>query len=582
MKRFFGSMLGSFIGVGFALGVFVLVMVGVGSMMGSQEIADVEDGSYLIIDIYGQINEYDPPQDIIGMATGNEAETLQRILTNLEMASVDSRIEGVVLKLSYNNSLGWAKVQEIRNAIDRFQESGKKVHVWSDSMNLGMLYLSGTCDGTYMPPSGMLEFKGLASWTMHVKDMLDKLGVEVHLHKIKDYKSATELFTESEMTEATREMKTWILDDVWNQVIPTIATERGLTEEKVLELMQYALFQVSEGVVEGLIDGEMYWQELEKTLVPDGEFKTISQDDYATITRHSLGLEGDGVIAVVHAQGNIGGRESRVDPALGLMMGHESVCKELRKCREKDYINAVVFRIDSGGGESLASDLIAHEIDLLSQVKPVVISMVDVAGSGGYMIAYKGTKMLADPLTITGSIGSINGFFVTSGLDEKLGMGKDYVEKGPMALMHNAARTPTEQEWNRHVDAHWKSFNSWLADVADRRGMEFAEAEKLAHGRIWTGTQATENGLIDGTGDLYDAIAMAKELAELPAEENVALLHYPEPKEMMEMVMEMLGGDVDVSQSIRNSIYIGVQKDFNSSMQFMQNGSYNIVQPPRP
>ncbi|MBT3317830.1 hypothetical protein HN388_07595, partial [bacterium] len=294
MKRFFGSMLGSFIGVGFALGVFVLVMVGVGSMMGSQEIADVEDGSYLIIDIYGQINEYDPPQDIIGMATGNEAETLQRILTNLEMASVDSRIEGVVLKLSYNNSLGWAKVQEIRNAIDRFQESGKKVHVWSDSMNLGMLYLSGTCDGTYMPPSGMLEFKGLASWTMHVKDMLDKLGVEVHLHKIKDYKSATELFTESEMTEATREMKTWILDDVWNQVIPTIATERGLTEEKVLELMQYALFQVSEGVVEGLIDGEMYWQELEKTLVPDGEFKTISQDDYATITRHSLGLEGDG------------------------------------------------------------------------------------------------------------------------------------------------------------------------------------------------------------------------------------------------------------------------------------------------
>ena len=581
MKRFFGSMLGSFIGVGLSLVFFVIILLGIASMS-SSDVAKVEDGSYLLIDIYGQINEYDPPQDIIGMATGSETETLQRILGNLEKAAVDSRIEGVVFKLSYNNNLGWAKLQEIRNAIDRFQLTGKKVHVWSDSMNIGMLYLAGTCDGTYMPQSGMLNFQGLSSWSVHLKDMMDKLGVEVHLHKIKDYKSAAEFFTESEMTDAAREMKTWMLEEVWDQVIPAIAEERGLTEEKILELMQYALFQVPEGVEAGLIDGAMYWQEFEKTLVPDGEFKTVSQSAYATVTRHELGLEGDGLIAVVHAQGNIGGRESRVDPALGLMMGHESVCEELRKCREEDYIDAVVFRVDSGGGEALASDLIAHEIDLLSQVKPVVVSMVDVAGSGGYMIAYKGTKMIADPLTVTGSIGSINGIFITTGLDEKIGIGKDYVEKGPMALLHNGVRTPTAEEWDRHVDAHWKSYNTWLADVADHRGMEFVDAEKLAHGRVWTGRQATANGLIDGTGDLYDAITMAKELAELPVDQNVALLHFPEKKEMMELVMEMFGGGADVSQSLRNSIYIGIQKDLNGSMQFMQNGAVNVVQPPRP
>ncbi len=581
MKRFFGSMLGSFIGVGLSLMVFVLILVGIASMS-SSDVAEVEDGSYLLVDIYGQINEYDPPQDIVGMVTGGEAETLQRILSNLEKAAVDSRIEGVVFQLSYNNNLGWAKLQEIRNAIDRFQLTGKKVHVWSDSMNLGMLYLAGTCDGTYMPPSGMLNFQGLSSWSMHLKDMMDKLGVEVHLHKIKDYKSAAEFFTESEMTDAAREMKTWMLEEVWDQVIPAIAEERGLTEEKILELMQYALFQVPEGVEAGLIDGAMYWQEFEKTLVPDDEFKTVSQSAYATVTRHELGLEGDGLVAVVHAQGNIGGRESRVDPMLGLMMGHESVCKDLKKCREDDGIDAVVFRVDSGGGEALASDLIAHEIDLLSQVKPVVVSMVDVAGSGGYMIAYKGTKMIADPLTVTGSIGSINGLFVVTGLNNKIGIGKDYVEKGPMALLGNDVRTPTAEEWGRHTDAHWKSYNTWLADVADHRGMEFAEAEKLAHGRIWTGRQATANGLIDGVGDLYDAIAMAKELAELSVDENVALLHFPKKKEMMELMMEMFGGGADVSQSLRNSIYIGVQKDLNNSMQFIQNGAVNVVQPPRP
>jgi protease-4 len=201
-----------------------------------------------------------------------------------------------------------------------------------------------------------------------------------------------------------------------------------------------------------------------------------------------------------------------------------------------------VFRVDSPGGEGLASDLIGHEVAIVSEKKPVVASMVDVAGSGGYYISYQATKIVADPMTITGSIGSISMKFNMKGLYDKMGVTQDNVTKGPMALLMSDYRDFTPEERARFERNHWNGFNRWLEDVARRRGMTFDEAQKLAHGRVWSGRQAKENGLVDELGGLDRAIEIAKELAKIPADEKVTVVHFPKKKSLLEVVTGDGGG----------------------------------------
>ena len=220
-----------------------------------------------------------------------------------------------------------------------------------------------------------------------------------HLSKIKDYKSAAEMVLETEMTPAAREQREWLLRDVWDVIVPALARERTLDERRVVDLMEYAEFLPVEAAEAGLIDRVIYWSDLlDELRDPDHEaLPVVTHADYAQVAWDDVLDLGDTTVAVVHAQGNIGGRVNRHDPLWGLMMGHESVCAELSRCRLDDEVKAVVFRVDSHGGESLASDLIAHEVERLAEVKPVVVSMVGTAASGGYMIAYKATRLMADP-----------------------------------------------------------------------------------------------------------------------------------------------------------------------------------------
>jgi protease-4 len=308
--------------------------------------------------------------------------------------------------------------------------------------------------------------------------------------------------------------------------------------------MNHALFQPDEAQEAGLIDRVLYWDELAEMLKgeDDEKLRTVYQSRYAEEEAKDLGLKGKKTIAVVHAQGMIGGRSSRIDPMLGIMMGHESVNAELRRVRKDDDVAAVIFRVDSPGGEGLTSDLISRGVETVKAEKPIVASMVNVAASGGYMVSYRASKIVADQMTLTGSIGSISAKFNNSGLYDKIGFSHDYVEKGPKALMWSSLRDFTDEERERFESDHWKGFNWWLADVAEERGMTFEEAEALAHGRVWTGRQAKENGLIDDVGGLDRAIEMAKELAGIPADEQVTVVHYPKKKELLELILG--GGDL--------------------------------------
>ncbi len=561
--------------------VLVAVAAGVAWLVSHKD-DRIEDGSWLVLDLYGDVHEYDPPGGPLGAVLNGNALTLQDLLDNLGKAAIDDRIEGVIFRISSSNGAGLATTQELRRAVDKVQAAGKPVHAWADALDLRSLWLAAGCDRVLMPNGGYLTFKGVQTQRMYLRAMLDKLGVVPHLHKIKDYKAAAEMLMETGTSDAARQNMQWMLDDVWATMMADLSRERRLDESRLLEHMAYAIFTPAEAKAAGLIDDCVYLQELEAGLkrAKDERLRTVTHERYAKTSWKDAGLKTGQTVAVVHAQGNIGGRDNRVDPLMGVMMGHESIVRELQRCRYDEDVKAVVFRIDSGGGESLASDLMAHEVDLLAAAKPVVISMVDVAASGGYYIAYKGTKLMANPLTVTGSIGSINGMFNLKGLYDKIGVNKDGIAKGPMAELGTDMRDPTPAEWERHTAAHWLSFNEWLADVARERGLAFAAAESLAHGRTWTGTQAVANGLIDAVGNLDDAIALAAELAELDPRKPPTVVHLPQEKGL---VASLLGGDADagdpVAAAVRSALYRSLRAQVRETGAFLRDGAAGVVAP---
>ncbi len=574
MDGFWRKLWITILGTVLGLVVFCLIVVGALALKFNKH-PDIEKHSWLLVDLYGEIHEYYPPGDLMSQALGGKALVLQEVLDGFAKAALDERIEGVILKLSSSNNAGWAKLQEIRDAVDRLQETGKKVYAWGDAFDLKTLYLAATCDGIYMPAGGYLEMTGLEAETMHVRGALDKLGIIPHLDKIRDYKTAAEMVLNEHMSPAAREMGTWMLDDTWAQVVPTLAAERGLSEEKVSELMSYAIFMPEEAAAAGLIDEAVYWQELTQRLKPADkeELPLVTLDDYGSVSFKDLGHKGEATIAVVHAQGLIGGRENKVDPLLGVMMGHESIVQELQRCREDEKVRAVVFRVDSRGGEGLASDLIAHEVELLAEVKPVIVSMVDVAASGGYYIAFEATKLMADPLTVTGSIGSISGFFDMKGLYDKLGITKDFVTKGPMARLGGDYHEPTPAEWDRFADAHWKSFSTWMYAVAAKRGVSHEEIEKLALGRVFTGQQAVANGLIDAVGDLHAAVRLAAEQAGIAPETPLRVVHLPEKKGLLTSLIEKDRSHEPVAAALRWQLYRTVRQDLGETARLLQEGA---------
>lgn len=563
MKSFFVAFLGAL----FAIIVLVLLIGSIGGYMAGKQPA-IEDRSWLIVEMYGDLLEYDPPGGIMSQLIDSDVETLQRILDNLEKAAVDDRIEGVIFKVAASNSVGTAMLQEIRGAIRRVQDTDKKVLVWAESFDRQDYLLLAACDEVLVPPTAYIGFTGFSSETLHVKRAFDKLGIKPNIHKIKDYKSAAETVIREDMSEPAREMRGWIMDEMWETLLETLAADRGFDEEKIVELMQHAYFTADEALDSGLIDRIAYWDELETELkgADEDALRSVSQGRYAEVLRSKLDLDGDKKIAVIHAQGIIIGRRNDVNPLLGLTMGHESIIAEFRRARLDEDVAAIVFRVNSRGGDALGSDLMGHEVEITVGVKPVVVSMVNVAASGGYNISYRASKIVADPMTITGSIGSISGKFNMKDFYDKLGITFDHVERGPMATIESDLRDFTPEEQARFEENHWNGFNDWLRDVAEHRDMSFEDAEKLAHGRVWTGRQAVANGLVDEIGDLKHAIELAGQLAGIPADEQVTVEHFPKQKGLLESLMS---GDNAAATAARWIVYRTIREDVAETLDFI-------------
>ncbi len=555
------ALLSSFAGTLLALLLVAGLTVGYGAWV-TREKTNIKDGSYLVVELFEPLLEYDPPGGVMTRLVGGDLETLQRVLDNLRKARVDDRIDGVILKVSVGADMGSATREEIRNAIKRLRDSGKKVYGYAESFEASQYHLLAACDEIVVPPAAYLSFTGFLSSSTHVKRALEKLVIQPNVHKIKDYKSAAELVIREDMSEAARENKVWMLDDYWEVFVETLAKDRGLSEGRIGQLMEQATFTAQMALNAGLVDRLLYWDEVEQMLKADDDesLRTVTQVRYARESPGDVGLDGDKTVAVVHAQGNIFGRRSSVNPLLGLTMGHETIVDALREAREDEEIAAIVFRVNSSGGDSLASDLIGHEVEITAAVKPLVVSMVDAAASGGYSISYRATRIVADATTVTGSIGSISGKFNVAGFLEDAGVTHDHVTRGPRATMNSSLTDYTPEEREIFEATHWASFNRWLQDISKHRGMSFQKAETLAHGRVWSGRQAVANGLVDELGDLEHAVGLAKRLAGIPDEEEVSLVHYPARKSLLG---SLIAGDV--AAAARSAVYRAVREELSET-----------------
>src|ERR1043166_6221068 len=397
------------------LALVLIVVVGIAiiaSAFGSKR-PSIEDNSVLTLKVAGTLPDY-VPDDPLRKLLGGQPQSLSSLLAQFRKAKVDKRITAVLLDIDISDA-GWAKSEEIRGAIEDFRTSGKPVYAYMETGLNKDYYIASACDKIFVPPPGELFTIGLAADVMFFRGSLDKLGIYPDIYQIGKYKSAGDTFTQKQMTEAHREYINSMLDDLFGRYVEGIAKSRNKTADEVKKLIDNAPYSAAQAKEAGLIDGALYRDDVEKELKKrlgygDNDQLHIARGaDYKQITQESLGLNKGDKIAVVYAAGDIVSGRSSFGSGGEETIGSDSLVKTLNEARDDKAIKAIVLRIDSPGGSGLASDIMWRAIEAAKAKKPIVVSMSDVAASGGYYIACNANKIVAEPSTITGSIGVVGG-----------------------------------------------------------------------------------------------------------------------------------------------------------------------------
>ncbi|MGI9165424.1 MAG: signal peptide peptidase SppA [Pyrinomonadaceae bacterium] len=524
----------------------LVVVVGIAVIVAAfrQGAPSIRDNSVLALRVSGPLPDY-VPEDPFRKLLGGTDQSLTNLVMQFKKAKVDKRIKAILLEI-HSSSAGWGKSEEIRDAIADFRSAGKPVYAY---MELGMnkeYYIASACDRIYMAPPGVLFINGLAADVMFFRGSLDKLGVYPDMYQIGKYKSAGDMFTRKEMSEAHREYINSLLDDLFNRYLEAIATARGKSKEDVRALIDNAPFGAEQAKDAGLIDGVGYRDELDKELKAKLGYKEteglplVRSADYKQVSPESLGLNKGERVAVIYGTGNIGSGKSENGPTGGQSIGSDTLAKALNDARDDKTIKAIVLRVDSPGGSGLASDIIWHAVEVAKQKKPVVISMGDVAASGGYYIAASASKIIAQPSTITGSIGVVGGKPVVKGFYDWIGVTNEYVLRGKQAGMFRETEkfTPEErakfEEWIKTT-----YYNDFVPKVAKGRSKDVEYIDSVGQGRVWTGAQGKEKGLVDEFGGLDRAVEVAKQLANIPADKGVQRVILPYPTTFLQQLMNL-------------------------------------------
>ena len=456
------------------------------------------------------------PNDPIGALLARRRPRLRTVLRTLHEAGEDSHVRGLLVKVG-RAKLSWALMHEVRAGLLAFAASGKPLVAWAESLGDGTgavdYVLATGCPEIWLQPTGELGPLGIAAEATFLRGALDKLGVEPQFGQRKEYKNAADQFLRTEFTPAHREAVDRVVESSWESAVDAVAAARSLPVERVRELADGGPLSAPEALSTGLVDRLGYRDEVYASMRSrvGTDARLLFADQWQPRRRAvTLLRRPAGVVALVEGRGEITSGRSRYGPG-GTRMGSDTVSAALRAARRDDKVRSVLFRVDSPGGSAVASDAIWREVVLTREAgKPVVVSMGAVAGSGGYYVSCAADAILAQPSTITGSIGVLGGKLVITGLLERLGVGTGAVSRGS-ARMYSARSGFTPDDWAKLDEMLDRVYDDFVGKVADGRAMSVEAVEIVARGRIWSGADALRNGLIDRIGGVRDAAALARQ-----------------------------------------------------------------------
>ena len=532
--------------------VVVMAIVGVITTLMSQE--SLPERIVLEIDFEREFAEYIPADPLASVLMERTA-SVRDIVDALHQAASDERILALVARAG-NTRMGLAEIQEVRDAVSTFRESGKPTIAYAETFGEfgpgnGAYYLATAFDRIYLQPSGDIGLTGLMAESTFVSGTLEKLGLSPRMDHRYEYKNALNMFTEKKYTQPHREALLQIIESQFGQIVQGIAAGRGLEVEAVRTLVDRGPFLGAQALTENLVDGLAYRDEVRAGIDTDlgeeaervGLFTYLRQMGRP----HSAGE----AIALIYGVGGVQRGKSEYSAALsGPTMGADSVSAAFRDAVQDDTVRAILFRVDSPGGSYVASDTIWREtVRAKAAGKPVIVSMGNVAGSGGYFVAAAADKIVAQPGTITGSIGVFGGKLLTAELMEKIGISSDEVHTSTNATMWSSALDYTPQQWRRITAWLDHVYEDFTHKVAQGRGLTQGEVHAVAKGRIWTGEDAKDIGLIDELGGFPLALSLAKQAAGIAADTPVQLKLFPAQKTLLETVLSHLQGREDAAAS---------------------------------
>jgi protease IV len=473
------------------------------------------------------------------------AQSVRTIVDAVRKAARDRRITAMVVRPIGLSSPYLAKVQEIRDAILEFRRTGKTAVAFLEDGGQTEYYLATACDRIFLVPSSPLQLTGTATYSLFLRGTLDKIGAYPDMLHIGAYKTASNQLTEKTFTPAHKEMAESLNTDSYAQIVKAVADGRKKSEADVRALVDQGPFLPEDALRAGLIDDVAYEDQLgDKGKIPLTRERRIELDDYARVSPSSAGFGGGAKIAVLYASGTIVSGRSGYDPLNGPVVGSDTLVEYIRTVRDRKDIRAVVLRVDSPGGSAVASDVIWRELVRLRDAKPdkaLVVSMSDLAASGGYYIAMAAPQIVAEPGTLTGSIGIFGGKIVTGGTYAKLGINIEGVSQGRFADMNSPTRPYNPAERAKVGEQLQAFYDQFVERVAASRHMTPERVDAIAQGRVWTGRQAKQNGLVDMLGGLDRAVALARQRAKIP-EGDVELVVYPPRKSFFELLSAQLSG----------------------------------------
>ncbi len=485
--------------------------------------------------------------DVIGQLIGGETTTVRGFVDSLDKARRDPRITSVLLRPSTITSPYWGKLQEMRDALVRFRASGKSIVAFLEYGGEREYYLASAADRVYLLPTSPLDLTGIASYELFLRGAFDKAGAFPDFLHVGDYKTAINQFTETGFTPTHREMSESLNRDMYDQLVEGVATARQKTAAEIRAIFDQGPFTPEQAKTLGLVDDLAYEDQVDdraRDLGMGSENDLVEDTDYRRVSFASLGVRPTARIAVLYVVGTIVSGRSSYDAANGDLVGSDTVVDAIRRIRRDPDIKAIVLRIDSPGGSSVASDVIWRELMITREqnpARPIIASMSDLAASGGYYVALPAQTIVAQPGTLTGSIGVFMGKVAIGGTLGKVGITTETVASGANADIYSPVSPFTPEQRVKLMEYMQAFYSTFVQKVASSRKSTPEQIHLLAQGRVWTGAQARERGLVDELGGLDRAVTLAKAAANIPVEDEVELVSYPARRTLYDTLAEQLG-----------------------------------------